>query len=431
MTISSDNLVPVVVAATIALWATRRLPEYLTGLLFFAAATILALAPAGVIFSGFASSALWLVLSGFVIGAAIQKTGLANRIARRMVPSLRGSYPRLVIGVVALTYALAFVMPSNMGRIALLMPIVMALADQAGLGIGDRGRFGLALAVGFGTFMLSTSILPANVPNQVMAGAIETAYGLHLGYFPYLVLHAPVLGLVKGALMAACLCLLFSSRPAWSASTEQPGPMSKAERRLGVLLLVTLALWFTDTWHGIAPAWVGLATACLCLLPRVGFLTSEEFATSANVRTLIYVAAILGLAALVAKSGLGERIGTALIAHLPFDLQAPFRNFLAMTGLAVALNFVVTANGVPALYTPLANALASASGFPLPTVLMIQVLGFSTVVLPYQAAPIVVAMEMGRVPVGPAIRFSLLLTAVTFVVVVPLDYLWFAALGML
>ncbi|MBN9536676.1 MAG: anion permease, partial [Alphaproteobacteria bacterium] len=150
MTISSDNLVPVVVAATIALWATRRLPEYLTGLLFFAAATILALAPAGVIFSGFASSALWLVLSGFVIGAAIQKTGLANRIARRMVPSLRGSYPRLVIGVVALTYALAFVMPSNMGRIALLMPIVMALADQAGLGIGDRGRFGLALAVGFG-----------------------------------------------------------------------------------------------------------------------------------------------------------------------------------------------------------------------------------------------------------------------------------------
>jgi len=279
--------------------------------------------------------------------------------------------------------------------------------------------------------MLSTSILPANVPNQVMAGAIETAYGLHLGYFPYLVLHAPVLGLVKGALMAACLSLLFSSRPAWSASTEQAGPMSKAERRLGVLLLVTLALWFTDTWHGIAPAWVGLATACLCLLPRVGFLTSEEFATSANVRTLIYVAAILGLAALVAKSGLGERIGTVLIAHLPFDPQAPFRNFLAMTGLAVALNFVVTANGVPALYTPLANALASASGFPLLTVLMIQVLGFSTVVLPYQAAPIVVAMEMGRVPVGPAVRFSLLLTAVTFVVVVPLDYLWFAALGKL
>jgi di/tricarboxylate transporter len=86
---------------------------------------------------------------------------------------------------------------------------------------------------------------------------------------------------------------------------------------------------------------------------------------------------------------------------------------------------------VPALYTPLANALASASGFPLLTVLMIQVLGFSTVVLPYQAAPIVVAMEMGRVPVGPAIRFSLLLTAVTFVVAVPLDYLWFALLGAL
>ncbi|MFD2407649.1 SLC13 family permease [Azorhizophilus paspali] len=186
------------VALTIGLWATARLPEYLVALLFFAAAAILRLAPPDVLFSGFSSAAFWLVLSGFVLGTAIRKVGLADRIARTLAIHLAGSWPRLVGGVVLLSYALAFVMPSNMGRIALLMPIVMALAERAGLAEGSRGRIALALAVGFGTFQLSASILPANVPNLVMVGAAESAFGVHLSYLPYLLLHAPVLGVLKG-----------------------------------------------------------------------------------------------------------------------------------------------------------------------------------------------------------------------------------------
>uniref|UniRef100_UPI0034D55E2E SLC13 family permease n=2 Tax=Pseudomonadota TaxID=1224 RepID=UPI0034D55E2E len=73
------------------------------------------------------------VLGGFVIGSAIRKVGLADRIARGLAAHLTGSWFRMVGGVVLLTYALAFVMPSNMGRIALLMPIILALADRAGL----------------------------------------------------------------------------------------------------------------------------------------------------------------------------------------------------------------------------------------------------------------------------------------------------------
>jgi di/tricarboxylate transporter len=40
-----------------------------------------------VIFGGFASSAFWLVFSGFVLGVAIRKTGLADRPRAR---ALRG-----------------------------------------------------------------------------------------------------------------------------------------------------------------------------------------------------------------------------------------------------------------------------------------------------------------------------------------------------
>ncbi|MFC0229433.1 SLC13 family permease [Serratia aquatilis] len=413
----------------IALWATSRLPEYLVALLFFAAVMVLQLAPASVVFSGFASSAFWLVLSGFVLGTAIRSTGLADRLANRILPLLAGSWPRLVGGVVAISYALAFVMPSNMGRITLLMPIIMVLAGRAGLAEGTRGRYGLALAVGLGTFQLSASILPANVPNLVMSGAAESTFGIHFTYLAYLILHAPILGLAKGVLLTLCICWLFPAKPQAVEKIPENSVLTAAEWRLILLLVATVLLWITDSWHGIPAAWVGLSAACLCLLPRIGFLTGEQFAAGVNIRTCIYVAGILGLTALVSHSGLGDWLGNALLDAIPQTQGRPFVAFSSMIGLTTLLNFVVTANGVPALFTPLAQVLAEGSGLPLATVLMTQVIGYATPLLPYQASPIVVAMGMGKVPPREGLKLCLLVAVLTFGLLVPLDYLWFRLLG--
>jgi di/tricarboxylate transporter len=415
-------------AVTVASWASARLPEYLTALLFLAAAMILHVAPAEVVFAGFASAAFWLVLSGFVLGAAIRRVGLADRVAAMLGARLTGSWPRMVGGVVLLCYALAFVMPSNMGRIALLMPVVMALADRAGLGPGSRGRVGLALAVGFATFQLSASILPANVPNLVMAGAADRSYGLHFTYLSYLALHAPVLGVGKGLLLSACVVVLFPARPRAVAAAPS-GRLTGPERRLAALLGVTLLLWMTDAWHGVQPAWVGLAAACLCLLPRVGVLSGDEFAAGVNLRTCLYIAGILGFAAVVSETGVGARLGAAALPWLPLDPARPAAGFATLVGLSSMLSFVVTANGAPALYTPLAQSLADGSGWALPAVLMAQVPGYATPLLPYQSAPIVVAMGMGQVPMRDGVRLCLALAALSALLLLPLDVLWFRALG--
>ena len=420
-----------VVGLTILLWATALLPEFITALLFFTVAMVAKIAPPEVIFGGFASSAFWLVFSGFVLGVAIRKTGLADRVAMALSARLTGSWLRMVGAVVLLSYALAFVMPSNMGRIALLMPVVAAMGARAGIQEGTRAWHGLALAVGFGTFQLSATILPANVPNLVMSGAAEGAFGIHLEYLSYLLLHTPVLGILKGLILIALIYWLFPGQPQPVRTPAAPTPMSGEEKRLAWLLAAVLGMWVTESWHGIGPAWAGLAAACITLLPRVGFISGEEFSTGVNMRTCIYVAGILGLAVTVTHTGIGNAVGEALLHALPLDPARPFTSFVALTGITSALNFIMTANGVPALYTTLAQSFADATGFPLLSVIMIQVLGYSTPLLPYQASPIVVAMALGKVPVRAGMVLCLALAAVTFLLLLPLDYAWFRLLGRL
>ena len=337
----------------------------------------------------------------------------------------------MVASVVLLSYALAFVMPSNMGRIALLMPIVAAMAKRAGIADGSRAWFGLALAVGFGTFQLSATILPANVPNLVMSGAAEGSYGIHLNYVPYLLLHTPVLGILKGLILIGLICWLFPGHPKPPKEQTLSEPMGRDEKRLAWLLAIVLGMWVTESWHGVGPAWTGLAASVIVMLPRIGFITGEEFSAGVNMRTCIYVAGILGLAIVVTQTGIGTAVGEALLRIMPLDADRPFTSFLALTGITTALNFIMTANGVPALYTTLAQSFSDATGFPLLSVIMIQVLGYSTPLLPYQASPIVVAMGLGKVPARAGMVLCLALAIATYLVLLPLDYLWFSLLGRL
>jgi hypothetical protein len=262
-----------------------------------------------------------------------------------------------------------------------------------------------------------------------MTGAAERAYGIHFEYMPYLLLHAPILGILKGAVITTFLVCMFPAMPKSVEHGADAGRMTTAEWRLSVILIVTLGLWMTDSLHGIQPAWVGLVAACICLLPKVGILTGEEFAVGVNVRTCIYLAGILGLAAVVTWSGLGDTIGNAIIPLLPLDPAAPAESFASMLGLASLLNFAVTANGLPAVFTPLAKSLADHSGLQLATVLMAQVFAYAAPLLPYQAIPIVVAAGMAKVPMRYAVLTCLAIGVFSYAVLAPLDYLWFRALG--
>ncbi|WP_305074593.1 SLC13 family permease [Propionivibrio sp.] len=431
-----------VVLITLALWSTGALPPFLTSLIFFGLVLIFGLARPDLVFSGFGSAAVWLIVSGFIIGAAITTSGLGQRMASVLAPLLAASYPRMIAGLTLASAALGFVMPSSVGRAVVLVPVGMALADRMGFGKGSNGRIGIAATLAMACNMPSFAILPANIPNMILAGAGETLHGASFGYTEYLLLHFPILGILKSALMVGLVLMMFPARihpqeaivgkstPTPAAGEDKPADAG-AQRRVAFILLATLALWMTDKLHGINPAWIGIATAVILLMPRIGVVAPKSFNTSVDFGMVLFVAAALGLGALVNASGLGQVVGQVLEKVLPLSPGRDALNFLSLSAMSTLTGIVTTIPGVPTVLTPMAPDLATASGFSLPAVLMTQVIGFSTVLFPYQVGPLIVAMQLSGEKLGHLLKITLPLALITFVVLLPLDYLWWKLLGWL
>ena len=421
-----------VVLVTLGLWASGVVPNYFASLILFAVVLVFGLAPADLVFSGFSSTAVWLIVSGFVIGAAISASGLGVRMAQVLGPLLDGSYARMIFGLTLVAMALGFIMPSSVGRAVVLVPIGMALAARAGFGPGSNGRIGIAVTLAIACNMPSFAILPANIPNMVLSGAAETIYDAHFGYMSYLWLHYPVLGVMKSALTAWMVLRMFPAEVA-SHVVEPAADLAPANRsaqaRVAGVLLLTLVLWMTDSVHGVNAAWVGLVAAVVLLSPGFGVVPTALFKASVDFGLLLFVAGALAVGALVNTSGLGALIGQGLQAVLPLHPGGTITNFASLSLMSMATGLVTTVPSVPSVLTPMAQDLAGASGFSLQAVLMTQVVGFSTVLLPYQVAPLVVAMQLSGEKLGALARVLWRLALVTVVMLLPLDYLWWRLLG--
>ncbi|MCW5731786.1 MAG: anion permease [Alphaproteobacteria bacterium] len=413
----------------IGLWATGVLPEHVTALGLFLFAMLFKVTAPAVIFSGFHSAALWLVFGGLVVGVAVRRTGLGERLAQMAVSRVGSSYGLAVSGVMAISIGMGFLMPSSIGRATLVVPVAAALAEGMKFAQGRAGRTGLVLAAAFGVHIPTFAILPANVPNMVLLGGAETLHGIVPVYGEYLLLHFPVLGVLKAVLIVLLILWLYPDRPEAGARAVERGPLSGDERRLAFILVLALGFWVSDFVHHVNPAWIGLAAALVCLAPGIGLVPQKAFATDISYGSMFYVAGIMGLGAMVADSGLGLELAQAMLRVLPLAPGQDAQNFAALSAVATLIGLATTLPGTPAVLTPLAGEMSRAAGWSVEAVLMIQVLGFSTVVLPYQSAPLVVGMQLGGERIGPAVKLCLILSAVTVLVLFPLDYLWWRLLG--
>ncbi len=413
-------------AALVAfLWATLAIPAELTAILFFTVLLLTGLAPDHVALAGFESKAVWLVFAGLVLSEAISRHDMGHALFDRLLRGL-SSYRALVWLVAAAGLLMAFLVPSAMGRVLLLSPLVAALADR--LALDETRRNGLFVVAVLGTVLPAFSILTSNVPNLVFMGAAEAVYGRSLTYGEYLVTHFPVLGVGAFLLVPSLVLHVFRGEPGVSLPQARPAPWTRDQIRICVLLAVTLGFWTTDSLHGISSAWIGLTAAVLILMPGIGLLPPQTIG-KLNFGPWFFAAGSIGLGGVVSHSGLGDLLWSQIAAVVPFaDLPEPAK-YAVVQATAMVMAAITTLPAIPAVFTPLAESISLSLGWPLDAALMVQVPVFVVFAFPFQAPPVLVGLTLLGVPLGQAMKVMGRYFLFAGVVLLPLHYLWGRLLG--
>ncbi len=174
------TLTLIVLGLTVALFIWGRIRSDVVALSALAVLMVAGVLSPTEALAGFSSSVVIMMAGLFVVGGAIFQTGLARETGKRMMGLAQGNETRAFL-LVMLTTSVIGAFVSNTGTVALMMPIIVSMAAQAGFSSG-RMLMPLAFAGSLGGMLTLIGTPPNLVINEAL---IEGGYE-GLSFFSFL-----------------------------------------------------------------------------------------------------------------------------------------------------------------------------------------------------------------------------------------------------
>lgn len=154
--------------------------------------------------AGFSNSAVVMMIGLFIVGGAVFQTGLAKIISGRLLKLAGTSEVKLFFLVMLVTSVVAAFV-SNTGTVALLLPIILAMAKSAGTSPSK-----LMMPLAFASSMGGILTLIGTPPNLIVDGYLRDNNKPGFAFFDFLPIGLICLGV--GLLLLYPLCRFFLSK---------------------------------------------------------------------------------------------------------------------------------------------------------------------------------------------------------------------------
>ena len=133
--------------AMILIMIFRLLPDAIAVLLGLTMCYCFKVADFGTIFSGFASTTVWMVVALVGFASGIVNSGLIKRVAFYIMKRFKLSYNSQILAIMVTGVVLAPCIPNMLAKVAILAPFTVQISREFGFKQSSRGAAGLFSAL--------------------------------------------------------------------------------------------------------------------------------------------------------------------------------------------------------------------------------------------------------------------------------------------
>lgn len=433
-------------------WMTEAVPLSVTSLLPLIVLPPFSGLAFGTVAAPYASGIVFLFMGGFMLGLALQHSGLHRRIALSVL-ALVGPGQRQLVGGFMLVTALLSMWMSNTATAMIVMPIGLSViqacrepqdASAADARPVDGFAAAIVLGIAYAASIGGMGTPIGTPPNLIMNGYLRDHFGLDISMLEWMRVAVPVVLLLLPAAWA-WLCFVSFRLPGARASTTgrdvlrarliELGPVTPAERRVGAIFALVAVCWVLRpqlvAWTGLTgldDAVIALAGALLLFLVPSGRQQRErllDWHTAQHLPwdILLLFGGGLSLAAAISASGADAPL-TALLSGFE---TVPVAAIILLLAVAVVFTGELTSNTAAATaLMPVLAALCAARGLDVLPVFMVATLaGSCGFMLPVATPPNAIAYGTGCVPMRRMMRTGLVVNLIGIAVIV--GYVWLLA----
>lgn len=427
---ATDAAITLGVTAWVVLWwMTEPVPIPVTSLIPLALLPLTGVLTSQQVGQSYGHPLVLLLMGGFLLATALERSGAHRRIALNMVRLFGGSSSRRLVFGFMLASAVLSMWISNTATVLMLLPVAIAVLDAT----EDKDlSVPLLLGIAYGASIGGMGTPIGTPPNVVFMGVYEQTTGATIGFGTWMSWALPVvIVLLPIAGFWVTRNLTFKG----DFNLPAVGQWQLREKRVFVVFAITALFWVTRTEpFGGWTAWLGLpysndavvaflGVVVLFLVPdgRGEKLLDWDTANKIPWGMLILFGAGITIATAFTSSGLSSTIGASLQGLSAFHALI----MIGVICLSVTFLTEVTSNtATTTLLMPILAAAAIGAAIDPKLFMIPAALSASCAfMLPVATPPNVVTFSTGRIQIQRMVREGFALNLFGVMVISTMTYL--------
>lgn len=441
----SNEMMLAIFVASLILWMTEAIPNYLTSLILIVALVLTGVLPEKMAYAQLGHPVMWLNIMSFVLASMLVATGVAKRFALLFILKFGKNASSIFISFIIINLVLSAFISATTAKAAILLPIFMVMnAIYSPRQRSGHHNFGRSLVLqnllninlGAGAYLTGAGA------NLLAAALIGGAIGGRVFFGDWMIAMLPIVICTSFIGYILAMKVFFPLAPEERMPQIQGGmerlreeyaklgSLKKGEIKSIVILVLILIFWATDRIHGISATAVAFVGAIVALLPRYGIIKWNEVDIPWHLMLFSAGAYTIG-------SGFDVTDFPSIAVNSFFDSlgigdQTHFWVlYILLTGVMTFSALIFQAKTMRAMiFIPIAIGVANRFGYDvislaLPVAFMIN----HVYVLPFNSKPAALLYETDQYSMSDAFKYGITLMIISWVLNIIAGETWFRYLG--